>query len=67
MVMTLSMAPLHSLGQDYQNEVKYDCFGHTTPMVLASVAHDTNSIIMVSLHLLGQDGQNEVGHDFLLM
>ena len=46
------MVPLHSLGQDDQNEMQHDFFGHLRPLAL----HDASGIEMKLLHLLGQDG-----------
>ena len=47
MPMISSMAPLHSLGQDDQNEVQYDSAGHVMPFTLAS--HDADGVINVTI------------------
>ena len=39
------MVPLHKLGQDDQNEMQCDIFGHVTPLVLALAPHDTESVV----------------------
>ena len=43
--MASTVALLHSLGQDDQNVVKHDCFGHVTLLVQALASHDTNGEI----------------------
>ena len=48
MVMVLSVAPLHSLGQDIWNEVQYVISYHVMP--LAVVSHNTNGIINGTWH-----------------
>ena len=58
---TLSKVPLHFLGQDDQNDVQHDFFGHATPLGISP-----GIVSMASLHFLGQDNQNEVQHDFLV-
>ena len=45
MLIVLSMAPLHSLGQDDENEVQHNLSVHVMPLALASVSNDANSII----------------------
>ena len=42
MLMALAMAPLHSLGQDNQMEVKHDSFGYVIPLELALASHCTS-------------------------
>ena len=44
MLMASSMAPSHSLGQDIQNEMQHDLFGHV--MFLAPALHDSYGIII---------------------
>ena len=43
METALLIGPLHSSGQDDQNEVQYDVFGNVTP--LASASHDADGIV----------------------
>ena len=43
--MVLSMAPLHLLGHNDQNEVKHDFFSHMMPWVPALLPGDANCII----------------------
>ena len=45
MPMALSMVPFHFLGQDEQNEVQHNIFGHVMPLLLASASHDADGII----------------------
>ena len=40
-----SMAPLHSLGQDDQNEVQHDFLCHVMPWVPVSASHDADGSI----------------------
>ena len=44
-LMALSMAPLHSLGQDNSNELQQDYFGHATPLAPVSASCDANGIV----------------------
>ena len=60
------MEPLYFLGQDKQNEVQHDFFGHVTPLALAMTLHGADGIIIIPSHSLGPDVQNEVQHDFLV-
>ena len=53
MPIVLSMAPLHSLGQDNSNEVQHDLFGHVTLLVLASASCIANSIVNDTIESLG--------------
>ena len=39
----MSMAPLHSIYQEDQNEVQHDFLGHVIP--LASAAHDADGVV----------------------
>ena len=43
--MASSMAPLYSLGEDDQNEIQHDFFGHLMPLALALTSCDADSII----------------------
>ena len=44
--MNLSVSiHLYSLGQDDQNKVQHDFFGHVTPFVSALASHDVDSVI----------------------
>ena len=54
--IALSMAPLHSLGQDYENEVQHD-------FMVMWHHWDQYQCNMIPLHSLGQDDLNEVQHD----
>ena len=45
MWMVLSIAPLHSLGQDDWNEVEPDTLSHVMSLALASVSHNANGVI----------------------
>ena len=60
LVSASSMAPLHCLGQDNQNNVQHDFFCLCDANGFS--AHTVMS--MESLHSLGQDNQNEVQHYF---
>ena len=46
---------LNYLGQDYQNEVQHDFFGHVMPLALASVLCDVGSMLNDTFAFLGQD------------
>ena len=61
--MASSMAPLHAIGQDYQNEVS----AHVTHLTLASASCNANGIVKVQLHSLHKDNLNEVQHAFLVI
>ena len=52
MPMALSMAPLYSLGQDDENEVQHDIFGHVTPLVQLTVYLDTDRFVNGTTALL---------------
>ena len=41
----MPIAPLHSLGQDNQNEVQHDIFGHVMPLALVLASCDANGIV----------------------
>ena len=43
--MASSVASLHCLGQDDQNELKHKLFGHETPLALTPALHGANGII----------------------
>ena len=58
------MKPLHSLGQDDQNEVPTRLFSHVTLLTLALASHDASNVVKGPLHFLGKDNQNEVQHTF---
>ena len=59
------MVPLHSIGQDDQNEVQHD-FGHVISLALASAVHDANDIINgIIPFLIFKKIKNEVQHEFL--
>ena len=45
MTTALSVAPLYSLGQDDQNEMQYDIFGHVMLLVPAFASHTTDGIM----------------------
>ena len=45
MPMALTVAPLHSLDQDDQNELEHYSFGHVAPLALASLSYDADGII----------------------
>ena len=45
MSMVLSMAPLHSLPQNHQNEVEHDFDSHVIPFEPALLSCDANCII----------------------
>ena len=51
----LSMALLHSLHQDDQNDVQHDVSGHVISMVPASASHDAMALSMAPLHSLSLD------------
>ena len=40
-----SMAPFHLLGQDEQNEMQHDLFGHVLPLEQASASCNVTDII----------------------
>ena len=61
------MAPLHLLGQDNQNEMQHDIFGHMMPLALALASSDTYSVTKGIIVFPGQDDRNEVKHHFLIM
>ena len=65
MLMALSMAQLHFLVQDNQNEVHHNIFGHMMPLVLALPSHDSDNITngTITFFTLGYDW-NQVKHDF---
>ena len=44
MSMASSVVPLHSLGQDDQNEVQHYIFGHVTAWVPALASHDISGV-----------------------
>ena len=50
--MASSVTALHSLGQDDQNEVPHDFFGHVIPMVLALALRDINGVINATTEFL---------------
>ena len=52
MLMTSSIIPLHSLGQDNQNEVQHDSFGNVMPLALVLLLHNANDIINSSTEFL---------------
>ena len=52
MLMASSMKPLHFPGQDNQNEVQHDFFGHVMPLVLESAVCDADNIISHTIALL---------------
>ena len=71
MPMVFSMAPLHSLGPNDQNEVKHDFFRYLVPLVPALLACDTNWIIkdiisFIRWRQLKWDVHNSFGHAMLL-
>ena len=45
MPMSLSMALLHSIGQENQSIVQHYIFDHVMPLVLESASQDANDII----------------------
>ena len=45
MPMVLSKAPLHSVGDNDQNEMKHDFFSHVMPLVPTLPSCDVNCII----------------------
>ena len=45
MLTPSSMAPLHLLGQDNQDEVQHDCFGHVMPLISTSILCDVYGIV----------------------
>ena len=45
MLKALSAAPLHSSGQNNQNEVQHDLFGHVVSLALALASTDADSVI----------------------
>ena len=45
MQTTLLMVPLHSLGQDDQNEVQHDVLDHVTALAQASTSNYANGIV----------------------
>ena len=47
MPMVSYMALQHSSGQDSQNKVKHDCFGHMTPQMPPSALHNTTVGVML--------------------
>ena len=55
MPMVLSMAPLHSLGHNDQNEVKHDFFNHVVPIEPTLLSCGANCIINGIFCLLGED------------
>ena len=52
MQTALLMASLYSLGQDYQNEVQQDFFGHVTALAPASESHDVDGIVNITITFL---------------
>ena len=61
--MALSVAPLHSLGQDNQNDGQHNSWScETTGVCQHYVIQMISSTL--PLHSLGQDDQIEVQHDF---
>ena len=65
MPTTAVMAPLHSSGEENQNEVQHDFTDHVTPLVLASC--DADHVTMAPLYCLGQDNQMRCNMTFLVM
>ena len=61
----LSVAPLHLLVQDDQNEMQHNFFNHLTLLALVSASCDTTCILIAPLHLLGQDVWSNVQHKFV--
>ena len=44
-LMALTMVSLHLLGQDDQNEVQHNIFGHVTPLAPLPMSYNTDDII----------------------
>ena len=42
MLVAMSMAKLHLLAEDYQNEVQHDFFDHVMPLALVLALHTAN-------------------------
>ena len=61
--MASSVVLLHSLGQDNQNKVQHDLYGHVTTVVQALASHDVNCVISVTIAFLGQNNQIDLQHD----
>ena len=40
-----SMAPLHSVGPENQNEVQHDSFDHAMPLAQTLASHDINGSV----------------------
>ena len=51
MLITSSVKPTHSLGQDEQSEVQHDIFGHVTQLALAWASHNVNDIPNCTNHI----------------
>ena len=64
MPMVLSMVPLYSLGQNDQNEVQHDFFGHVMSLMMAFMSCDANGVINGTITPLEKDNWNEVQHHF---
>ena len=64
MLMTLSIAPLHSVCPDDQQEMQNDFLDDVMPLVLASTSCNADNINSHTISSLGQDDKVEVQHDF---
>ena len=52
MLTASSMVPLHSLGQDNQNEVQHDFFDQLKPLAPASESHNAGGIVNSTITIL---------------
>ena len=52
MLMVLSMAPLHSLGQDDHNEVQHYIFADVTPLAMPLVSGVADGIVNGTIAVL---------------
>ena len=62
-LMVSSIAPLHLLVQDNENEMQHDFFIHFTLLALAQVAHYSDGSVNGTLYLSGPDNWNNVLHN----
>ena len=61
--MALSLASLHSFGQDSWNEVKQDLFAYVMPLALELAQFDPYGVINGTIAFSGQDDQDEMQCD----
>ena len=51
-LMALSIAQLHLLAQDAENEVQHYFFSHVKPLALVLSSHDADSIVNITMAFL---------------